>query len=60
MLLPPVKVIVTPNVLTDAVLLTAAEGSGARLLTADLDLYLAALRRGRPAENVWHLRSAER
>ena len=45
--------------LTDAALLTEAEASGARLLTADLDLYLAALRQGRIAENFHHRRAAE-
>jgi predicted nucleic acid-binding protein len=45
--------------LTDAALLTEAEASGARLQTADLDLYLAALRQGRTAENFRHRRAAE-
>ena len=42
--------------LTDSVLLTLA-GSGADLLTADLDLYLAALTEGFAAHNFNYLRS---
>ncbi|MCW4114420.1 hypothetical protein NPA31_005515 [Aurantimonas sp. MSK8Z-1] len=41
---------------TDAVLLRMAE-TGAYLLTADLELYLAALAGGLPAENFAHLQA---
>jgi hypothetical protein len=45
--------------LADAACLTADIGDAA-LLTADNDLYLAALRDGRGAFNFWHLRAASR
>lgn len=43
--------------LTDAVLLRALAPAD-HLLTADLDIYLAALQAGLKAENYWHLREA--
>jgi predicted nucleic acid-binding protein len=45
--------------LTDAVLLTLARDGGA-LLTADLDLYLAAVRAGHDATNYNHIREQRR